>query len=388
MSASTRIVDLTGDGVRTSMRVALVTRFPPSFSGAAQGAAELTRTLMTPFGAEVDVIRLVPLGDVPSSGRPVVMEVNPSWRLSGRVAASRVNRCDVALVQYEPGLPGAMVEELISRARVPMALVLDDVPPSATGAAHEVAAMVARASAVVVRTETARRRLQEQTNDSVRLEVIPHGSPLTVLEPPSSPRSRVLSWGFLNPRMGVERVVGALARLRDLVPAPQYRVIAIADPGWSRAEAIRYRRDVQGLAEALGVGGRLRFDTVLHSSSELVEQTRDSDVIAVMYDTTERSASRILTEAVSTGRPVVATRFPGAVEMLGSGAGFTVDHDDHEGLATALRRLLSDDDAYREAAEAARAWGPLLSWESVAGRFLELFLQLTGSAEPKVAATP
>ena len=41
----------------------------------------------------------------------------------------------------------------------------------------------------------------------------------------------------------------------------------------------------------------------------------------------------MLVDAIAAGRPVVATAFPHAVELLSSGAGIVVDHDDPEALA-------------------------------------------------------
>jgi glycosyltransferase involved in cell wall biosynthesis len=124
------------------------------------------------------------------------------------------------------------------------------------------------------------------------------------------------------------------------------------------------------------VGDCVEFGPILSSREELFDEIRESDILAVVYDAQDRAASRILTEAVSTGRPVVATRFPGAVELLASGAGLTVAHEDTAELATALRRLLTDDQAYLEAAKAARSLSPSLGWDSVAGRFFNLLVGL------------
>ncbi len=48
--------------------------------------------------------------------------------------------------------------------------------------------------------------------------------------------------------------------------------------------------------------------------------------------------SGVLVDAIAAGRPVVATAFPHAVELLSSGAGLVVDHDDPDAMALALRR--------------------------------------------------
>ena len=55
------------------------------------------------------------------------------------------------------------------------------------------------------------------------------------------------------------------------------------------------------------------------------------------YDSTQQVTSGVLVEAIAKGRPVVATAFPHAVELLSSGAGIVVNHQDQDALAAARR---------------------------------------------------
>jgi glycosyltransferase involved in cell wall biosynthesis len=380
MRNSSRVIDLTGKDVLVSLRVAMVTRFPPSISGAAQAASSLASALAR-YGVTVEVIRLVQPGEASASGRPVVMDLNPSWRLGGRVAAIRANRSDVIVVELEHEPPVSFIEELMDRATVPVLLTLDEIPSSGTPLARAVAALTKNAFTVVVPSTRARERLREQTAGAIHAEVIPHGSDWSALEPPRRLRRRILTWGFLSPGVGAERVIGALALLDDIDPAPQYRVIGVCHPAWPPDEVARYRDELRQAAEALGVGESVEFGPVLHSRQELLDEVESSDVVAVMYDAADRTTSRIITEAVSAARPVVATRFPGAVELLDGGAGVTVAHDDTVELAAALRRLLTDDEAYLQAATAARSLSATLGWDSVASRFVNLLVQVASRSE-------
>jgi glycosyltransferase involved in cell wall biosynthesis len=114
---------------------------------------------------------------------------------------------------------------------------------------------------------------------------------------------------------------------------------------------------------------------------DLADDMAQSDLVAVVYDSKTRSASRLLNEAVSTGRPVVATAFPGAVEMLSSGAGTTVGHNDEQGLADALRLYMTDEAEYLRAAAAASRLSPKLSCEEVARQFSQLVVGLDRKPE-------
>lgn len=49
----------------------------------------------------------------------------------------------------------------------------------------------------------------------------------------------------------------------------------------------------------------------------------------------------MLVVAIAAGRPVIATAFPHALEILGDGAGFVVPHRDPAALAEATRLAVS-----------------------------------------------
>ena len=81
-------------------------------------------------------------------------------------------------------------------------------------------------------------------------------------------------------------------------------------------------------------------------------------VVVLPYDSTDQVTSGVLVDSIASGRPVVATAFPHAVELLGSGAGTVVGHDDPDALVAALRRLLTDPRVAGSMAAEARGWRP------------------------------
>ena len=68
----------------------------------------------------------------------------------------------------------------------------------------------------------------------------------------------------------------------------------------------------------------VRFDSSYLDEAALTRLIRRADVVLLPYDSREQVTSGVLVEAVAAGKPVVATAFPHAVEMLCSGAGLLV----------------------------------------------------------------
>ena len=82
----------------------------------------------------------------------------------------------------------------------------------------------------------------------------------------------------------------------------------------------------------------MRLDGRYRDAAALAALVASADVVLLPYDSTDQVTSGVLIEAVAAGKPVVATRFPHAVELLSDGAGMVVPHRDPAAIAEALRR--------------------------------------------------
>ena len=94
------------------------------------------------------------------------------------------------------------------------------------------------------------------------------------------------------------------------------------------------------------------------------------------YDSTEQVTSGVLVDALANGRPVIATAFPHAVELLSGGAGIVVDHDDPDALASALHRVLTQPRLAGSMAAEARLLAPQLGWPVVGRAYVALAQRL------------
>jgi glycosyltransferase involved in cell wall biosynthesis len=116
------------------------------------------------------------------------------------------------------------------------------------------------------------------------------------------------------------------------------------------------------------------LDNHYRHSAALAGLISTADVVLLPYDSTDQVTSGVLIEAMAAGKPVVATRFPHAVEMLQDGGGILVPHKDPVAMADALREAL----AHRIPAlrTNARTVAPPLLWPAVAERYRDVVSQL------------
>jgi glycosyltransferase involved in cell wall biosynthesis len=118
------------------------------------------------------------------------------------------------------------------------------------------------------------------------------------------------------------------------------------------------------------------FDAGYRDVPTLTALVQSCSVVVLPYDSTDQVTSGVLVDAIACGRPVVATAFPHAVELLSTGAGVVVDHDDPDALASALRRILTEPYLAGSMAAEARRLAPKMAWPVVAKAYLGLAQRL------------
>jgi glycosyltransferase involved in cell wall biosynthesis len=346
---------------------------PPTQCGLATFNAALARHLT---GGRRGVVRVTTGTDDLRPGPGVVHTWSAGGMAGWQGAADALDDFDVAIVQHEygiyPGPDGRDVLLLLRSLTVPSIVVLHTVlihPSPQQRAVLE--QIVAAASAVVTMTGVARDRLVVgYTVDAAKVAVIPHGA----AEPTSAhdgerPRHHLLTWGLLGPGKGVEWALRALATLDDLDPTPTYTIAGKTHPKVLEHHGEAYRASLHNLAAQLGVSSAVRYDPVFRDQHSLSRLIGSADVIVLPYDSREQVTSGVLIDAVAAGIPVVATRFPHAVELLTRGPGLLVPHRSPASLAGAIRRILTEPDLAAHLVDRGRTRTPTLSWPAVAARY-------------------
>jgi glycosyltransferase involved in cell wall biosynthesis len=196
----------------------------------------------------------------------------------------------------------------------------------------------------------------------------------------------MLTWGLLGPGKGIERVIEALPSLRDLVPRPHYLVVGETHPKVLERDGEAYRGGLVARARALGVADMVTFQARYLDVDALSSLAASADVVILPYDSREQVTSGVLIEAVTAHRPVIATAFAHAVELLASGAGIVVDHDDPSAMGAAIRLVLCEPAQAATMVTRAAALAPDLLWSAVAARYRALADDLV-TADASAAVT-
>ena len=353
--------------------------FPPTQCGLATFTAALEAEIAA-AGHETGVVRVLER-PAPWTGSTVVSHMVHGERDAVERSAAALNAFDVVVVQHEYGIydgaDGDSVVEVLDRLRVPSIVVLHTVLVEPTRHQREVLdAIGRRASALVTMTATAHQRLIDHYDvDDAKVVVIPHGAAGGY----DGRRQRLdgrgplmLTWGLLGPGKGIERVIEALPSLRDLVPRPHYLVVGETHPKVLERDGEAYRDGLVARARALGVSDMVTFQSRYLDVDALSSLAASADVVILPYDSHEQVTSGVLIEAVTAHRPVIATAFAHAVELLDSGAGIVVDHDDPTAMGAAIRLVLCEPAQAATMVTRAAALAPDLLWSAVAARYLAL----------------
>ena len=362
----------------------IVGTYPPTQCGIATFSRSLRNGIAAAGAGQPRVVRVMSSGDVGPDEVGVVVQ----WRQGdGRSLAGALSvaaDCSAVIVQHEFGIYGGRdggdVLAFIDRCSVPTIVVLHTALTRPSSHQRQILQRIVDTATVVVQSRSARQRIRSTVDVSGRrLEVIAHGATLNLDGAAARvvDRPTVLTWGLLGPGKGIEHGIDAIAQLGSLVPDPVYVVLGGTHPKVRQREGETYRAALIARALRLGVADRVHFDDRYRDSADLRALVRGADVVLLPYDSREQVTSGVLVEAIASGKPVVATAFPHATEILTNGLGIVVPHGDSRAIADALRVLFLRPHVADAMRAAARVEAHRLAWPVIGARYAQLARDLT-----------
>lgn len=368
-------------------RIAMVSTYPPTRCGIATFARSLGEA-MADSGSEVSVVGL---GEGEAAAAVAHRHVSPEDLLA---TAQVLNSHDVVVLQHEFGIydgpDGDSVLDILAATRVPVITVVHTVLPAPSHRQRRVMQGLLNASdAVVTMTSAAYRNvLRHYRARRGTVQVIPHGSPdlrRSLAPRPVERTPRLLTWGLISPGKGIEWGIEAMALLKDLSPAPEYVIAGRTHPKVRARDGEAYREELVSLAESLGVADRVSFIDEYLDAPSLANLVRSASAFLLPYDSTDQVTSGVLVEAMVAGGPVIATRFPHAVELLGTGAGLLVPHRSPQAIADAVRALVADEVRAAKMRRMTAGIGEAFLWPAVGQAYVSLADALWRRSLPRMA---
>ncbi|WNV73725.1 glycosyltransferase [Geodermatophilus sp. DSM 44513] len=244
----------------------------------------------------------------------------------------------------------------------------------ALGGAVERSALRA-ADAVVVLTARTAAALRGDGVPAARVATIPSGFDPALFAAaghadvlPGAGRPRIGYVGRLAPQKRADRLVEAFGRMRE----PATLVVVGDGPDRARVHAL-----AAGLPRVHLTG------FVEHTAVPAVLAALDVLVLPSDYE----EMGSVLTEALASGLPVVASDVGGIPEVVRDGeTGLLVPPGDVAALAAALDRLAADPVLRARLAAGARARAADYAWPALAARVAAVYARVRGEAPVEVAA--
>lgn len=329
------------------------------------------------------------------------------WRIqqgrpdSYREAAAELNAApiDVVCLQHEFGLYGTWGDPFddhltgfLSVLRKPLVTTFHSVLPDPSRSVRAAVRRLAhRSAAVVVMADRARALLLETYGIAPgKVQVIPHGVP--PVEPHGRTRLKeqlgladrtiVTTFGLVDPRKGLEYMIGAMRAVRVHDPRALYLIVGKTHPELIRREGEAYRMGLWALVQEHGLEEHVAFVDEYLTQPQIVDYLLASDVYVTPYLDPKQITSGTLAYALGAGKAIVSTPYLHAAEVLTDERGLLVDFRSEEQLAEATLRILGDAALKQRLEHNAYAYGHETAWPRVGERMLGV---LQSAAESTVA---
>lgn len=296
--------------------------------------------------------------------RAVVATIAQDDPQSYRETAAAILRsgADLIWVQHEFGIFGGSAGEhllsLLDDATLPVIVTLHTVSETPTPDQRRVMErLLGRATLVIVMARRAETILRRAYGGRVGpVAVVPHGIPDRGYEAPAEARRRlgrpqrptIMTFGLLSPDKGIETMIRAMPAILAACPQAVYRIVGATHPHLLAQQGDAHREALQALARSLGVAGHLQWNDAFLEEGELLDEIAAADLYVTPYCNPAQITSGALSYAAGLGKPIVATPYVHAQELLADGRGLLVPFDNEGAMAQATVTLLQDE-AMREA---------------------------------------
>lgn len=205
---------------------------------------------------------------------------------------------------------------------------------------------------IIVMTKTSATILiKEYEISEDKIAVIPHGTHLVNRTDKIKLKKKYLlnnklvlsTFGLISSGKSIETTLYALPRIIEKNPNVMFLIIGITHPTVVKNEAEKYRFFLSEIVAELKLEQHVKFINKYLPLWELLEYLQLSDVYLFTSKDPNQAVSGTFSYAISCGCPVVSTPIPHAKEVIKNDNGIIFNFENSEELASAVIRLLNDE---------------------------------------------
>lgn len=227
---------------------------------------------------------------------------------------------------------------------------------------------------IIAVSEAAKKLLEEMGIDSKKVRVIPCGTNVREFHP-NNRSERILDRFGLKTDILILWVGRFIKRKGLHVLLPAFKEAKREFDGKMKLAVVGrgpLEKEMKELSANLGLRGSVNFLGDVEFE-ELQKLYATSDFVAVPSLRNE-SFGLVLTEAMASGRPIIATDIEGYDEVFEEGVGFLIPPDDEKALKDSILELASDEEMRERMGKNARSLVEnKYNWERIADLTLELY---------------
>jgi glycosyltransferase involved in cell wall biosynthesis len=353
---------MTQERTGTKPWVVFVSTFPPRECGIATFTQDLANAFDKLYSTREES-KIVAMNNSISSGyfypKKVISTINDQDEEQYREAARQLNaesQVKIVHIQHEYGIYGggygSLVLSFMKELTKPSVLTMHTVLPGPNPQLKEVTISLCElAHKIVVMTNLSKDILVKDYGvPAEKIAVIPHGiHPVAYSTPDAAQKELrlegkkvILTFGLLSRGKGIEYAIDALPDVVKKHPEVVYVIAGATHPDVLRKEGDVYRNSLIEKIAKLNLEKNVLFFNKFLSLAELLTMLKACDIYLATPLDPNQAVSGTLSYALGTGRPVVATKFAQAREIITEDVGRLVDFKNSDQIRDALLALLDN----------------------------------------------
>lgn len=260
-------------------------------------------------------------------------------------------------IQHEFGIYGGEYGEyllaFLKALKKPVVITLHTVLPEPDKKRRVIMRRLAEQSDLFfTMTEASKEILKNEYKiDSSKIKIIPHGLHHVPFEDTAKYKQKLglsqsltlSTFGLISRNKGIEYALEALPLAVKLFPNVTYMIVGATHPSVVKEEGESYREFLQKRVTELGIENNVKFYNQYVSVKELLQFLQATDIYLATPLDVNQAVSGTLTYALGAGRPVIATAFAQAREVVTEDVGRVVPMRSAEHFTSAIVELFSDE---------------------------------------------